>query len=84
MNNINLKKTTRGIRLLLYLASFLVLSVGLSVYLLSEKTGVYFSWTINPPLSAAFLGAGYLASFLLEFLSARESMQYQGNGLLPC
>lgn len=72
MNNLDLKKTTTGIRAILYLASFLVLSVGISLYFLSEKTDVYFSWTINPPLTAAFLGAGYLASFILEFLSARE------------
>jgi len=74
MSNINLKQTTPGIRVLLYVASFLVLSVGISLFLLSEKTDVYFSWTINPPLTAAFLGAGYLASFLLEFLSARENI----------
>ena len=64
--NTNIKKTTVGIRIILYVASFLVLSVGLSLYLLSEKTDVYFSWTINPPLTAAFLGAGYLASFVTE------------------
>ena len=49
MNNAKLKKTTAGIRIILYVASFLVLSVGLSLYFLSEKTDVYFSWTINPP-----------------------------------
>jgi len=58
------KRTTPVIRLILYVASFLVLSVGLSLYLLSGQTETYFSWTINPPLTAAFLGAGYLASFL--------------------
>ncbi len=83
MNNINLKKTTPGIRLLLYIASFLVLSVGLSLYLLSEKTDIYFSWTINPPLTAAFLGAGYLASFLLEFLSARENVWARARPAIP-
>jgi len=72
MTNIGLKKTTPGIRVILYVASFLVLSVGITLYFLSEKTDVYFSWTINPPLTAAFLGAGYLSSFLLELLSASE------------
>jgi len=72
MTSIDLKKTTPGIRVILYVASFLVLSVGITLYFLSEKTDVYFSWTINPPLTAAFLGAGYLSSFLLELLSARE------------
>ena len=74
MHNTDLKKTTSGIQIILYIASFLVLSVGLSLYLLSQKTDTYFSWTINPPLTAAFLGAGYLASFLTELLAARESI----------
>ena len=83
MNNTNLKKTTAGIRIILYVASFLVLSVGLSLYFLSEKTDIYFSWTINPPLTAAFLGAGYLASFLLEFLSAREKLWARARPAVP-
>ena len=62
--NFELKKTTPGIRAILYMASFLVLTVGIALYLLSEKTDVFFSWTINPPLTAAFLGAGYLGSFI--------------------
>ncbi|MBT7324576.1 MAG: hypothetical protein HN855_05405, partial [Anaerolineae bacterium] len=83
MNNAKLKKTTAGIRIILYVASFLVLSVGLSLYFLSEKTDVYFSWTINPPMTAAFLGAGYLASFLLEFLSAREKIWAKARTAVP-
>ncbi|MCJ7703378.1 MAG: hypothetical protein MUO62_17475, partial [Anaerolineales bacterium] len=83
MDNIDLKKTTGGMRAILYIASFLVLAVGISLYLLSGKTEVYFSWTINPPLTAAFLGAGYLASFLLEFLSARESVWTRARPAVP-
>ena len=79
----SLKKTIPGMRLLLYVASFLVLSVGISLFFLSEKTDVYFSWTINPPLTAAFLGAGYLASFLLEFLSARERIWARTRPAVP-
>ena len=83
MSNHELKKTTLGIRIILYVASFLVLTVGFSLYLLSEKTDVYFSWTINPPLTAAFLGAGYLAAFLMEFLSARESIWARARLAVP-
>lgn len=46
------KETTAGIRLILYVASFLVLAVGLSLYLLTARTDVFFSWTINPPLTS--------------------------------
>jgi len=81
--NMDLKKTTAGIRIILYVASFLVLSVGLSLYFLSEKTDMYFSWTINPPLTAAFLGAGYLASFVTELLAARESIWARARIAVP-
>lgn len=83
MSQANLKQTTAGIRIILYIASFLVLSVGLSLYFLSEQTDTYFSWTINPPLTAAFLGAGYLASFLIEFLAAREKIWANARIAVP-
>ena len=31
-----------------------------------------FAWTIQPPLTAAFLGAGYAAGFVLVVLSLRD------------
>jgi hypothetical protein len=83
MINADLKKTTQGIRAILYIASFLVLSVSITLYFFSEKTDVYFSWTINPPLTAAFLGAGYLASFVIEFLSAREKIWARARTAVP-
>ena len=47
---------------MLYAASGLVLIMGLLLYLLAGDTDVYFAWTIGIELTAAFLGAGYLAS----------------------
>jgi hypothetical protein len=41
-------------------------------YILSEDTEQYFAWTVQPPLSAAFFGAGYGAGALLAGLSLRE------------
>ena len=79
----NLKQSTPALRILLYIASFLVLSVGLSLFFLSEKTEIYFSWPINPPLTAAFLGAGYLASFVLEFFSARQTIWAKARVAVP-
>lgn len=64
--------TIPGMRRLLYVNSTLVLIIGIPLYLLSERTDTYFAWTIDPPLTAAALGAGYWASFVLELLSARE------------
>ncbi len=66
------KKISTGMRLILLAASILVLSAGLDLTLLTEQTATYFAWTIQSSMTAAFLGAGYLASFLLEFLAYRE------------
>lgn len=73
MSDQEIKKTTKEIQVILIIASILVVSVGSSLYFFSEKTDVLFSWTINPPLTAAYLGGGYLAAFVLEYLASRES-----------
>jgi len=59
-------------RRLLYAAAALVLLAGLDLFILTDHTDWYFAWTIKPGLTAAFLGAGYLGAFFLEFLAARE------------
>ena len=60
-----------GMRGLLYVAGVFVLIAGLPLYVLSEDTATWFAWTIDPPLTAAFLGACYWAACVLEILSAR-------------
>jgi hypothetical protein len=44
-----------------------------SLFVLAETTEKTFAWTIQPPLTAAFLGAGYAAGFVLVVLSMRAS-----------
>jgi hypothetical protein len=61
-----------GLRRFYYVAVLLVTSVGFFLFVLSESTDRWFAWTIQPPLTAAFLGANYWAAFFLAFLSARE------------
>jgi len=63
---------TRGMRWMLFTASALVFSVGVPLFLLTTRTDTFFAWTIQSPLTAAFLGAAYWASFVLEFMAARE------------
>ena len=75
--------TDKSMRVMLLAASFLVLLSGILLYVLSEQTDKYFAWTINPPLTAAFLGAGYWASFILEFLSAREQSWEKARIAVP-
>ena len=44
---------------------------GIQLYIRYDSTEIAFAWTIEPPLSAAFLGAGYAAGFLLTALTLR-------------
>ncbi|MCE7736596.1 MAG: hypothetical protein GPJ54_17065, partial [Candidatus Heimdallarchaeota archaeon] len=73
----------KNMRNMLFIASMLVFIIGISLYFFSEQTAAYFAWTINPPLTAAFLGAGYLASFIIEFLSAREKTWVRARIAVP-
>ena len=77
------KKLTPGMRLLLYVASVLVLLVGASLFLFPERTDTLFSWTVSPALTAAFLGAAYWSAFVLEFLAARETLWARARVAVP-
>jgi hypothetical protein len=70
-----------GIRLILWLTAVLVFIAGIQLYIFSEQTDRYFAWTINPPLTAAFMGAGYWAVFIPSFLALpeREWMYVRGG-----
>ncbi len=61
-----------AMRRLLVVASLLVLGVGIPLVLRPEETSEYFSWSIQQPLTATFLGSAYWASFLLEFEASRR------------
>jgi hypothetical protein len=61
-----------GMRVLLYVFWANTVSAGILLYILAEETDTLFAWTIEPPLSAAFLGAGYAAGFVLVLLTVRE------------
>jgi hypothetical protein len=54
--------------------SALLLGVSLSLLLLTEQTDRYFAWTVSPPLTAAFLGAGYAASCVFQLMAARQKL----------
>ena len=43
-----------------------------ALFVLAENTEETFAWTIEPPLTAAFIGAGYAAGFVLVVLSLRD------------
>jgi hypothetical protein len=66
--------TTPGMRTMLLIASGLVFIVGIQLFILGTETERFFAWTINPPLTAAFMGAAYWSSCVLEFMAAREKI----------
>jgi hypothetical protein len=72
-----------GMRWMLLIASGLVFIVGIQLVILTEYTDRYFAWTINPPLTAAFLGAGYWASFAMEYLASRKRAWAQARIAVP-
>lgn len=67
-----LRPVTPGLRRLFAVAGALVLVVGTSLFFFPDRTDRNFAWTIATPLTAAFLGAGYLAAVVLEWVTARE------------
>jgi hypothetical protein len=67
----DVRRVSRGTRVVL--GSFVALTALATVvlYLRSEHTAEWFAWTIQPPLTAAFLGGGYGAGFLMVLLALR-------------
>jgi hypothetical protein len=70
-------------RILLTIAGGLVLLAGLQLFVFPERTDEFFAWTIDIPLTAAFLGAGYGASVALEWLAARERLWANARIAVP-
>jgi hypothetical protein len=66
------RRTTTGMRAVLWIGAGFVAVAGLNEYLLSSQTDRYFAWTIKLPLTAAFLGGFYLTALGMAVLSARQ------------
>ncbi len=68
----SVRPVTSGMRgLLLVFGLLTILAVGV-LYILAEFTNRYFAWTVSPPITAAFLGAGFGAGFVLVVFIRRE------------
>ena len=61
-----------GVRALLASFAVLTLLATVSLYVRAEQTAQSFAWTIEPPLTAAFFGAGYTAGCVLVLMSLRR------------
>jgi hypothetical protein len=63
---------TPGVRLGLLAIAGVIVWLGLSLFAFPAETDRLFAWTIQPPLTAAFLGASYWASTTLAVTCAME------------
>ena len=66
------RTTHAGMRALLGAFAVLTALATIALFVLAENTSETFAWTIEPPLTAAFIGAGYGAGFVLVGLSLRD------------
>ena len=72
-----------GMRRLLFTASALVLLAGIQLFVFTGQTGHFFAFTINNPLAAAFLGAGYWAAVAIEALAGRQALWANARIAVP-
>ena len=64
---------TGAMRRLLAVAAVLVFLAGFQLTVFPTRTADWFSWTIDVPMTAVFLGAAYWASAVLEVAGARAA-----------
>lgn len=62
-----------SVRALLLVAAVLVFLAGLQLTVFPERTADWFSWTIDVPMTAVFLGASYWSAVVLEVAGARAA-----------
>jgi hypothetical protein len=73
-----------GLRWFFVVAAVLAFIAGILLFVLATETDRFFSWTIEPPLTAAFLGAAYWAACVLLAWGARqESWAAVAQTVLP-
>src|SRR5580765_7105043 len=71
---------TRGILVVIIVLVFIA---GIQLFVFSDQTDFDFAWTINPPLTAAFLGARYWAALVSSLFSLRERLWVRVRSSLP-
>lgn len=76
-------QTSRAMRFSFFFAAALVALAALPLFLFSERTHEFFAWTIQPPLTAAFLGAGYWAVTIAALLAIRQPEWTKVRIVLP-
>ena len=68
---------------LLYVLTALTFFAGTQLFVLSDHTDQFFSWTIANPMSAAFIGAGFWGAAVVVFWCARQREWTRGRVVVP-
>jgi hypothetical protein len=67
-----------------YLAvAVLVVALGFSTFVLTAHTDRWWAWTINVPMTAALLGAGYWAGLVLLIVALRDDEWTRSRVVVP-
>jgi hypothetical protein len=74
---------SRGMRALLVVAGVLVVLAGVQVFVFPLRTAEWFAWTINPPMTAVFLGASYWSSAAVEWTAATRRTWAEARVAVP-
>jgi Co/Zn/Cd efflux system component len=64
--------TSSGLRWFFGVSAVLAVIAGTELFIGASDTDRFFSWTIDPPLTAAFMGAAYWAACVLLAWAARQ------------
>lgn len=79
----SVRPLSAAMRRLLQAATVLVFLAGLTLFTAPERTHEWFAWTVDPPVTAAFLGAAYWASATVEWTSARAATWAHARVAVP-
>ena len=72
-----------GMRAMFIVSCVTVSLAGFQLFVLSEYTDRFFAWTIDVPLTAAFLGASYWGSFALVLVASRQQAWARARIAVP-
>jgi hypothetical protein len=75
--------TSTGLRTFFGVSAALAVIAGIELFVGAGDTDRFFSWTIEPPLTAAFLGAAYWAACVLLAWAARQQDWPRARTALP-
>jgi hypothetical protein len=74
---------SQGLRWFFGVSAVLAAVAGAELFVGASDTDRFFSWTIDPPLTAAFMGAAYWAAMVLLAWAARQQTWARARTALP-